>query len=453
MAGIPILVVAWSLRGSPTKDEHEDCRGKVFDALVDAGNDTLNGNFKELWRPSPREDGWAVPLRGVGQASDGISQDTAAARKALDLAFALAKRVEKLVCEARPVEAKLVLTWGEWAVRDDGSLRSDAADEAHDGFDALSVDAVLGSALAVSRLFHVQLDDPSTARWKTAQEPVRWYVFVPRSRDLAEIRARIAAILDSSPALREALGAEIPTDDLLDTKALPLCQAINRCMERLRESDARRALWRLLQEILPWAADWNATVRALRDPGRLPAPGGGAGGWGERRVFEIPFHTGTLAEAVLAGLDQRACRFVELPLRGEDNLDLPPALSSPLLLSDRTTGEALVQELAYVRPVLDGLCSRFSYASPFKDPEKLARAVNGGLLADADDGHIRSLLVFGEPFGEEGSEAWANLSAALQRLLPALRLVRLAPADITQDTRIARLIEIIATKALKEDSR
>lgn len=283
------------------------------------------------------------------------------------------------------------------------------------------------------------------------------------------VRDRVAALLAGHHALRTALAYELDLEDsdaevlseaVFDTQALPLVQALDGAdavlAQRDGTGDQRRALRQVLDLVLPFAIDWRATIVQAR----LDSLAG-------VNAFELEYWHETIAEAVLAGVDGRCCAFVPLDrgarLGGVGFVSMPGASLAPILRSKEALREAVLQKLSSelglrAEKVVTRLAAEFDV--PGTDTGMLAGAVEGRLRTDAGGrgkdkiGAVRrSLLVVDADFAgpDGGTIAWEVVTDAVAAVLPSLRLVRLTGAGREQSDRETSLATHVERIHRKED--
>lgn len=272
----------------------------------------------------------------------------------------------------------------------------------------------------------------------------------PVQARVERLAAEVTKLLDGEPELSEALARqpmlrlaagtqsqEVARVLVWERSALAVATAINAVDLALEKSRAalqlRRAARRLLFQLLPLATNW----RSLLQQGWGPA--GGA------RSVLLPFDRATLAEVVVAGIDERLCRFSpcegkEMPI-GYAAIRVPAAARAPLFdVNQRIDVEAMVRVI--------GARLEVDYAD--LNDDALRRAVRGRLRhrgedLDAED-RLPYYLLFEPAALGSGTGAETRWTLARERLaeaLPSLRLVRLTGGvDEPEDTE-ARVAETL----------
>lgn len=230
-------------------------------------------------------------------------------------------------------------------------------------------------------------------------------------------------------------------------KAMDVAKALNHLDAELKKQDAERndreVVRSLLWQILPFAIDFRRLILVGRE-----ILGGGLS------ALDLPLRSETVAEVVLAGIDDRCCRFAPIgsgmPI-GAARVPLPAAVHAPLFIDEERLSKLVVQQLAADM----GLTSAYS-----RDAD-LRAVVEGTLRYHAkeapDDEILPYYLLFTEAPFNSGEPAraheidgerdlWALARSALGRDLPSLRLVRLTGGALDEETLLARHIEHICRR-------
>jgi Trypsin-like peptidase domain len=257
------------------------------------------------------------------------------------------------------------------------------------------------------------------------------------AKDLIKLEAAVAARLQALPLVAAWLAGKLGLDPapadcaasvarvLVHGKAgRDVMKALNEVDEELKEDATRvgerRAIEGLTWQLLPFATDWQAWVLK----GRSELAHGAT-------FVDLPLGTETIAEAVLAGIDCRPCRYKADGRPGPSGgaiLHEPAAAAAPFLDPDgHRFAEATVGLLAV---------SFFGLAPDAPDLRNYARVrqrVNGALEyyrfdAVGDERLPRWLLLDAElPGGpERGGERTTMAVAVLGKELPHLRILRLS---------------------------
>lgn len=192
---------------------------------------------------------------------------------------------------------------------------------------------------------------------------------------------------------------------------------------------ACKILWR----ILPLATDWQSLVTsALRDfPDRTSAT---------TNFVELPLRTETIAEIVMAGVDDRACQYAlpgpgKMPL-GAAVVRIPAAARAALIDVDGSRlAECVVQDLA----------AKFM-VDHYKNYSDLRDAVEGLLQYHAqfapEDELLPYYLLFVQEDGTD-DHLYALARSKLSQELRSLRLVRLTGTNVLHETILAKHIDAI----------
>ncbi|HMY15847.1 MAG TPA: serine protease [Polyangium sp.] len=196
---------------------------------------------------------------------------------------------------------------------------------------------------------------------------------------------------------------------------------------------ACKILWR----ILPLATDWQSLVTAaLRDfPDRSTAT---------TNFVELPLRTETIAEIVMAGIDDRSCQYAlpgpgKMPL-GAAVVRIPAAARAALIDVDGSRlAECVVQDLA----------TKFM-VDHYKNYSDLREAVEGLLQYHAqfapEDELLPYYLLFVQEDGTD-DHLYALARSKLSAELPSLRLVRLTGTNVLHETILAKHIDAILRRS------
>jgi hypothetical protein len=260
-----------------------------------------------------------------------------------------------------------------------------------------------------------------------------------RRRERAvQVEAAVAGLLLRRPKVAAALARKLKITAAEDTLARAVAKALvherparevalaaNHVDAELARTGAdradRAAIRDLLFQILPLVADW----RVLVDQWLCGAAREGA--------IELPLASATIAEIVVAGIDERICKFAECNGRempvGAAAIRAPAAARAPLFDVD---GAILVE--AVVKHVAEA--TRIEQLSSY---DKTKGEVEGHLRYHAaeapDEDRLPYYLLFEEDAlgqGEAAQSRWVLARSRIPAELPSLRLVRLeggAPAE------------------------
>lgn len=261
-----------------------------------------------------------------------------------------------------------------------------------------------------------------------------------------ERRSQIAAALAQKLKVKSVPGAiaqDVAFEIVSSRSAKDVAMALNHVDAALAKNNAdaedRRAVRSLLWQILPFAVDWRQLVVLGRSTF--------AGGQG---FIELPLRSETVAEIVLAGIDDRCCRFAPpsaggMPV-GAALVRLPAAAQTALFDIDGTRlAELVVRQLAAEAHV------ETTYA---RYPD-LRAAVEGTLQYYAREAPEDELLPYYLLFVDadlagnaDDPDLWALARTALGSELPSLRLVRLTGGSIelTHETVLAKHIDAICSR-------
>lgn len=271
------------------------------------------------------------------------------------------------------------------------------------------------------------------------------------AKSVGRVLDGVARLLEKRPHVLGALIRKLPSITAHDAgaktvaselvtacKATDVAKILNHVDADFAKSDGdvedRRVVRTLLWQILPFALDW----RQLVVMGLSPVVGA-------QRFLELPLRSETVAEIVLAGIDDRFCRFATsaagaMPV-GAALVRMPAAAQSALFDIDGSRlAQLVVQQLAAevhieasysrypdLRDAVEGTLRYYAHEAP--DDEILPYYL---LFVDADVG------------GNEGERGlWAVARSALSRELPSLRLVRLTGGSLTEETLLAKHVEAI----------
>lgn len=201
--------------------------------------------------------------------------------------------------------------------------------------------------------------------------------------------------------------------------------------------DNRAVACKILWRILPFATDWQKLVTAaLRDfPDKFTAAS---------NFLELPLRTETIAELVLAGIDDRSCQYTlpgpgKMPV-GAAVVRIPAAARAAFIDVDGSRlAECIVHDLA----------TRFM-VDHYKHYSEMREAVEGLLQYHAKFAPEDELLPYYLLFvNEDGNDdnLYALARNKLKSELPSLRLVRLTGTDVYHETILAKHIDAILRRS------
>lgn len=256
-----------------------------------------------------------------------------------------------------------------------------------------------------------------------------------------EKRSRIAAALAQKLQLSAVPGEVariVATEMVRVRKAGETARALNDVDSKLANDAAdledRRAVRTILWQILPFVIDW----RQLVVTGRVTLASG-------TNAIDLPLRTGTVAEIVLAGINEQCCKFAPLANAGMPVgaalVRLPAAAQTALFDVDGTRlAQLIVQQLA----------AEVSIEAQYTRYPDMRDAVEGTLRYHAreapEDEILPYYLLFVDAdLGEkEGAhDLWALARTVIGRELPSLRLVRLTGGALQDEMVLAKHIEAI----------
>jgi hypothetical protein len=297
---------------------------------------------------------------------------------------------------------------------------------------------------------------PKKWEGKLEATPVAAFLDDPGFRDALGLRAEderlagvvkeVADMLEKHPAVAAALvkmlklttrperpedvGGIVARELVRACRATDAAEALNDADSALAESNAdpkdRDAVRSLLWRILPFAVDWQQLVvsgaRAIR-----------AGS----KAIDLPLRSETVAEIVLAGIDERSCKFVPNPSGA-----LP-------------VGAALVRVPVAAQALIDADCAHLARAvvkqlgaetcldADFPKYSDLRIAVDFKLYRDAErvptDRRLARYFLFKDadlPAEDGGPDLWALVKTALGQELKNLRLVRLTGGSLQLENEL-----------------
>ncbi|MCK6685635.1 MAG: serine protease [Thermoanaerobaculia bacterium] len=206
-------------------------------------------------------------------------------------------------------------------------------------------------------------------------------------------------------------------------RAADLARALN-CVDsdffrENHEIEDRRMVRTLLWRFLPLAIDW----RQLVVDGRLRIASGS-------NQIELPLSSETIAEIVLAGIDDRLCCFRladagDLPV-GAALIRLPAAAHAPVFDLDGTRlARLVVEQIAAAKGI---------NAHPYDKKLDRVRAALQYAASSAPDAERLPYYLLFEREGDAAAEGlWSLARASLTSELPSLRLVRITGGNSRAD--------------------
>ncbi len=274
------------------------------------------------------------------------------------------------------------------------------------------------------------------------------------ARSVMRVLDGVACLLEKRPLVLAALTRRLPGITAQDAgartvagelvrsrRATDVAKILNHVDAELAKNDAdiedRRVVRSLLWQILPFAIDWRQLV--VMGLSTLV---------GAQRFLELPLRSETVAEIVLAGIDDRFCRFATptagaMPV-GAALVRMPAAAQSPLFdLDGSRLAQLVVQQLA----------AEVHIESSYARYADMRDAVEGMLRYHAQEAPEDEILPYyllfvdadlGSKEGER--DLWALARTALGRELPSLRLVRLTGGSLMEETLLAKHVEAICTR-------
>ncbi len=252
-----------------------------------------------------------------------------------------------------------------------------------------------------------------------------------------ELVSRLATQFEISYAPGEGPFA-LASDIVRNRKAVYVAQKLNHLDAELVESHGssavRVALRTLLWQILPMATDWKELVRR------------GLTTFSSRQqAIDLPLRSETLAEIVLAGIDDRCCQFApaksnELPI-GATVVRIPTLAKSALLDRDGSRlAQLIVKEFA---TAVDLPTHDISY-------DDLRTDVDAVLHYHAHDAPPKERLPYYLLFAadelqgkDKEHDLWTLARGSIGSALPTLRLVRLTGSANRDHTLLAKHIDSI----------
>lgn len=319
--------------------------------------------------------------------------------------------------------------------------------EAHDKLEALLVAARKGNpdnlalrALAERRSPAQQESSPPSEETKRGPEPDERVRLRDFSAFLQELEAELTAMLTRSPAAHAALANKLGLDGkrisaretagalMHKTAGKDVIIALNSADEALKgdatKAHERRALKQMMLYVLPAATDFRHYVAEARAKLRAGAP-----------HVDLPLGTKTLAEAILAGVDCRPCRFVESGPRGPmgDALVPMPVAAEAFFDGGRKKGARFIESLVGLFAI------HVLHLAPdereLRDHEHMCQLVNDQLdyyRESPREYHPRWFLVdervldqFRAHAGDGSEPCLQEAVMVIRGALPALRVARL----------------------------
>lgn len=224
---------------------------------------------------------------------------------------------------------------------------------------------------------------------------------------------------------------------VLGQNAMDMAMALNYADSELAEKnapqEARNALRSVLWFVLPMAIDWKEVV--LQGIATFSA---------KKNALDLPLHKETLAEIVIAGIDNRCCRFApiandQMPV-GASIVKIPAMAQSALFDRDGSRfTELVVKNLAaLIGNVADGAYRNMQ--------EEVEAALHSRAFLAAPRDRLPYYLLFLETDlrgAEYQQELWTLAREKLGQALPTLRLVRLTGGNVTQNRLLVDQIKAI----------
>lgn len=277
-----------------------------------------------------------------------------------------------------------------------------------------------------------------------------------------QIDSRVSRVLDGAASLlekrphvvaallrglqitaRPGVGAQAVASEFVHSRlAIDVAKVLNHVDAELAKSAAdvedRLVVRSLLWQILPFAIDWRQLVAQC-----LSTLSGG------RNCVELPLLSATVAEVVVAGIDDRCCKFAPpavgaMPV-GAALVRLPAAAQTALFDRDGSRlAQLIVQQL-----------SAEAHVEAYARYDDMRDAVEGTLRYHAreapDDEILPYYLLFVDAdLGGKESEhdLWALARSVIGEELPSLKLVRLTGGLLKEETVIAKHLEAICRRPL-----
>lgn len=225
-------------------------------------------------------------------------------------------------------------------------------------------------------------------------------------------------------------------------KAMDIAKMLNHLDAELLKGNAskemRGALRTVLWQMLPLAIDWQALVRS-----------GVATFTARRNAIELPLRSETIAEIVLAGIDDRCCRFDppaegHMPV-GATVVRIPAMAQSALLDRDGSRLAQLIVKQLAAEMDLESHGARYPELREEVDAVLQYHAVEA-----PDDERLPYYLLFLEADlqGKEiEHDLWTLARSKLSEELPHLRLVRLTGGQAGQEIILAKHIDAICRRS------
>ncbi|WP_437636226.1 trypsin-like peptidase domain-containing protein [Sorangium sp. So ce854] len=262
-----------------------------------------------------------------------------------------------------------------------------------------------------------------------------------RRSQIAAALARKLKVMSAPDAVAKAVADEI----VRSCRAKDVAMALNHVDAALAKSNTdvedRRVVRTLLWQILPIAIDWRQLILLGRST------------FADRQsAIELPLRSETVAEIVLAGIDDRCCRFAPsaaggVPI-GAALVRLPAAAQTALFDEDGTRLAQLIVHQLAAPAHLDVAYARYA---------DLRAAVEGTLHYHAHEAPEDELLPYYLLFVDadlggstDDRDLWALARGALGAELPSLRLVRMTGGalELAHETVLANHIGAICARTL-----
>ncbi len=277
----------------------------------------------------------------------------------------------------------------------------------------------------------------SSARERQGQAPPRPQDRV-RSERLRQVIHEIAEVLKKRPVVKALLvkhmGLTSPEDEpeavahtLLHLPAKAMAQVLNYADSSLFRDGSladRAAAHEILCRALPIAVDWEKIGEEIK----AVAEG--------RDWIDLPFHTLTAAEVVMAGADGRGCRFAPLDgsvPQGAALVHVPAAARTAIFRTEKRMEEAFIESLA------------LRMGAPAGTLEERRGWVRGELTFAAKEAAEEDRFTYYVAFDNDlaSDHIWKLAQSDFSNALPNLRLVRVAPGSPEEEVALAKHIAAI----------
>jgi hypothetical protein len=224
-------------------------------------------------------------------------------------------------------------------------------------------------------------------------------------------------------------------------KAMDIAKMLNHLDAELVKAsaskDVRGALRSVLWQMLPFAIDWQALVVL-----------GVATFTSRGNAIDLPLRSETIAEIVLAGIDDRCCRFApplvgQMPV-GATVVRIPALAQSALLDRDGARLAQLIVKQLAAEMNIQGHTSQY-----VEMRDEVEAILQYHAFEAPDDERLPYYLLFLEAdlHGKETEhDIWTLARTRLSEELPSLRLVRLTGGNTGQETLLAKHIDAICRR-------